>query len=337
MNRLAFCIPAMIRYAGFALMAILMIPLSLVFAEDSGSQLSIIPNLEGAYENPEAGLKIVLPEGWKGVQQYGGFVTAGPEGVAVDPRIQPDVLMSIIPKSKVAYSESITKYTPPSDASDVVCSITEASYETINNLSARKSVQICEGGTYKIIRSNEIFSDKYYVGIFLSARTLDLYDRNVAAFEESLKTLEIKDAQDFRAAESSVLQLQKECPVVTLFEKKTDVPIESNVAVTDFAFDEQKRQLTFHIEGKKDTRGIADIEISKVLEGPFTVLVDGKAIDTFVTIDGQGSQFIRSYYDDASHDVTIIGTKAVPEFPAVIGALAAVMAAAILLGRKFRR
>jgi hypothetical protein len=327
----------MIRYSGFALMAILIVPFSSVFADDSGSQLSIIPNLEGEYENPEAGLKIVLPEGWKGVQQYGGFVTAGPEGVNIDPRIQPDVLMSIIPKSKVAYAESITKYIPQSGSSDVICNITEASFETINNLSTRKSIQRCEGSTYQITRSTEILSDKYYVGIFLSARTLDLYDRNVAAFEESLKTLEIKDAQDFRAAESSVLQLQKEYPVVTLFEKKTDVPIESNVAVTDFAFDEQKKQLTFHIEGKKDTRGIADIEISKVLEGPFTVLVDGKAIDTFATIDGQDRQFIRSYYDDASHDVTIIGTKAVPEFPVVIGALAAVMAAAILLGRKFRR
>ncbi len=252
----------MIRYAAFALMAILMIPLSSAFAGDSGSQLSIIPNLEGAYENPEAGLKIVLPEGWKGVQQYGGFVTAGPEGVDIDPRIQSDVFMSIVPKSKVAYAEPIIKYTPSSDSSDseVVCSI-EVSFETINNLSTRKSIQKCEGSPYPIMRSTEIFSDKYYIGIFLSARTSDLYDKNIAAFEESLKTLEIKDAQDFRAAESSVLQLQKEYPVVTLFEKKTDVPIESNVAVTDFAFDEQKKQLTFHIEGKKDTRGIADIEI----------------------------------------------------------------------------
>lgn len=332
----------MIRYAVFAVMALLVIPVFSAFAEDEegGSKLGPVPNLSGQYENPEAEFKIVLPEGWTGVQTYGGFVVVSPQGATLDFKVKQDVAMSILPLSRVAYLDSLTKYTPaPVDEDHTVCSITDASYTTINQVSVRKSIQQCdERSVYQKSYAVEIITDKNYIAFVMSAKTAELYDNNVAAFEKSLESLEVKGAQDFRSSESSLLQLQDSYPVVTLNEKKTDVLVNSNVPVTGFGFDEQKKQVSFHIEGKKDIRSIVAVEISKVLEGPFAVLVDGKPTTTFAAISSGDAQFLRVYFDDASHDVTVIGTKVVPEFPTVlVGVLASVMGAVILLSRRFGR
>lgn len=330
----------MIRYVALALLGVLLVPLSAVYAQSQ--ELGFLPNVQGEYENPEAGLKIVFPEGWRGVQLYGGLVMIGPDGVNPDPNARPDALMFVFAQNRTAFAESITKYDSSSTEVKLsVCKDLETSYTTINQISAFKTVQECNDGTnYEKSSTVAVITDKQYVILSFSAKSVEVYDKHAPAFEKSLETLTVQGAQDFHSASASLLQLKPNYYKVSIPDKNVDVTVESNGSVTDFGFDTEKKQVSFKMDGQTGVRGVTVIDAHKALEGPFTVLVDGKATDEFSVIQDKntGNQVMQIYYDDASHDVAIIGTKVVPEFPAVlVGVLASVMGAVILLSRKFGR
>jgi hypothetical protein len=72
-----------------------------------------------------------------------------------------------------------------------------------------------------------------------------------------------------------------------------------------------------------------------VLEGPYTVTIDGQVTTDFeVANEGSVDAVMTISYGHSEREVTITGTQVVPEFPVVaLGAVAAAIGAVTILGR----
>jgi len=102
-----------------------------------------------------------------------------------------------------------------------------------------------------------------------------------------------------------------------------DVTVRSSSNITAFSLDEETKTLTFAVEGEEGTDGVTEITIGRVLEGPYSVMVDGDVTTDFEVDESSGETVIRLSYVHGIDEVTITGTNVVPEFPVAAVALAA--------------
>jgi hypothetical protein len=119
---------------------------------------------------------------------------------------------------------------------------------------------------------------------------------------------------------------------VTIAGEPIQVSVESVSTVSAFALDEESKMLTFTTDGTGTETTVA---VGSVLEGPYTVMVDGEATTDFEeSTDEQGTKTITTTHGTGTHDVSISGTQVVPEFPlAALGAIAAAVGVVAVLGR----
>lgn len=102
-----------------------------------------------------------------------------------------------------------------------------------------------------------------------------------------------------------------------------DVILRSSSNITAFSLDEETKTLSFAVEGEEGTEGVTEITIGRVLEGPYSVMVDGDVTTDFEVDESSGETILRLSYVHGIDEVTITGTNVVPEFPVAAVALAA--------------
>ncbi len=121
---------------------------------------------------------------------------------------------------------------------------------------------------------------------------------------------------------------------------EVQLEIQSNSRIADFTFDEENRQITFTVEGEDGTTGTTSIAIDRLLEGPYTVTVDGVTVEDVMVIEdtGTGETILMINYDHSVHEITITGMQVVPEFPVTVILAAAAIGSAVALtrGRSWR-
>lgn len=111
---------------------------------------------------------------------------------------------------------------------------------------------------------------------------------------------------------------------VTVAGENIEVTVRSSSTITSFTLEEESKTLSFSVDGPEGTEGTTAITISRILEGPYTVMVDGDATTDFeVTETTGGDSVITLTYTHGIGEVTITGTNVVPEFPVAAVALAA--------------
>lgn len=96
-------------------------------------------------------------------------------------------------------------------------------------------------------------------------------------------------------------------------------------------------QLNYTLQGISGTNGWSNITIpDSMLNGPYTVLVDGGAVSQSVVNNLNGSHSIYFAYQHSTHSVVIQGTPTIPEFPTcmVLSLLAALSLAVVVLAKK---
>jgi hypothetical protein len=104
-----------------------------------------------------------------------------------------------------------------------------------------------------------------------------------------------------------------------LFVDGIGVDFQTNSELSSIRIDEEKKSVTMMLEGDESTEGFVKIGIGKILQGEYTVLVDGEETDNF-TIQGDAKSedaVIEISYPHSLHEVVIVGTQVVPEFPVV--------------------
>ena len=92
-------------------------------------------------------------------------------------------------------------------------------------------------------------------------------------------------------------------------------------SVNNFNFDEQHKKLSFTVQGETGTKGVLDIDIPKpLLSGNMTVMMDGQVMSQsdIIETDAQDHTTLEINYHHSTHQIDIIGTNAVPEFPLAI-------------------
>ena len=123
--------------------------------------------------------------------------------------------------------------------------------------------------------------------------------------------------------------------------KLVGVDVKTSSTITNFILDEKSKRLSFRVEGESGTAGSTEVSIGKLLEGPYSVTVDGKVTTDFeVSDDATGVAAIKISYTHSVHSITITGVNVVAEFPLLIGLVTASGLAAIIattrLCRMFR-
>jgi hypothetical protein len=94
-------------------------------------------------------------------------------------------------------------------------------------------------------------------------------------------------------------------------------------------------ELSFSVDGPIGTQGATDISIGKVLEGPYSVMINDEPISDYELIEGstrEENRIIVTYMHD-KEKISISGTRAVPEFPVeflTLSSLALVLAVIML-------
>lgn len=130
-----------------------------------------------------------------------------------------------------------------------------------------------------------------------------------------VNTIEViaKDYSGNARSLSASVRLVEQKPTVEGVEYPLRVA--TNSTLTDFTFTLELKQLSFKVEGPSGTMGFANVTIPKsFMKPPFFVYVDGALVPHTLRENATHS-FIYFTYQHTVHDVKIVATWVVPEFP----------------------
>jgi hypothetical protein len=120
--------------------------------------------------------------------------------------------------------------------------------------------------------------------------------------------------------------------------KLVGVDVKTSSTITNFILDEKSKRLSFRVEGESGTAGSTEMSIGRILEGPYSVTIDGKVTTDFEVSNGaEGVATIKISYTHSVHSITITGVNVMPEFPLLIGLVAASGLAAIIATTRLDR
>jgi hypothetical protein len=103
--------------------------------------------------------------------------------------------------------------------------------------------------------------------------------------------------------------------------------IVSNSTISAFNFNATQKFISFNVNGSSATVGFCKITIDNLLlGGPYTVMVDETLVTPSVTSNGTHS-FLYFTYAHSTHNVRIIGSIVIPEFPSSLPLLMLVLMA----------
>ena len=141
---------------------------------------------------------------------------------------------------------------------------------------------------------------------------------------------------DYTLPEEEEVELEPSVQSVEVAGETIKVDVNSSSTISEFALDEASMSVTFTVDGEDGTAGVTEISIGRILEGPYTVTIDGQVTSNVEVTQAatSGEAIIRISYTHSTHEVVVTGTNVVPEFPlSMIGAIAGVLGVVILLGR----
>jgi hypothetical protein len=136
----------------------------------------------------------------------------------------------------------------------------------------------------------------------------------------------------------SPIETELDVPVVreiTVGNQTVLLEVSSNSEVSPLVLDEESRALRFDVVGAEGTEGETTIEIGKILEGPYTVFIDGEPTRDFTLSrdDSTGLQSLTVRHPEGASEIEVQGVRVVPEFPLLIGLIFATALVPIVLKR----
>jgi hypothetical protein len=108
------------------------------------------------------------------------------------------------------------------------------------------------------------------------------------------------------------------------------VVIVGNSTISSFAFDETANSVSFSVSAATGSAGFCDVIIPETfLIGPYTVKIDGFTIEPVISSNGTHVS-IHFSYTHSIHEIEIVGSAIIPEFPTNMLLLASVCAMSLL-------
>lgn len=111
------------------------------------------------------------------------------------------------------------------------------------------------------------------------------------------------------------------------------VDIATNSEVDNFEFDQQEKKIAFVVDGEDGSAGFTEVTIPKrLLSGEMTVFVDENVVttnDVIAKSNTEAEMTLEINYHHSIHQIEIVGTNVIPEFPLAALVIAVTMAAVV--------
>ncbi|MGI0037202.1 MAG: hypothetical protein ACRD99_02440 [Nitrososphaera sp.] len=318
------------KYAQEAFLAgiLLLLPVAAVSAYAQGMPQEV----SGTYTNAELGVEITFPVGWSGFEVAQTpdttLVATSPGGLSEpDPATMKTITLLITDKGARDPSD-------PSSLTQNVIDCNEPSIEsrTVAGVQGTQVTVECPSTDQKF-RMVAVETADNIVAVMFMTPTSE-FESNLGAFDSAVASLTVQGASGTGGIPTTPTDDEPTTSMqsVMVGGEAIQVSIESASTVSALALNEESKMLSYKTDGTGTETTVA---VGSVLEGPYTVMVDGEATTEFEeSTDAQGTKTITTSHGEGAHEVSISGTQVVPEFPlAVLGAIAAVVGVIAVLGR----
>jgi hypothetical protein len=301
---------------------------------EARGQIPGITIVSGTYTNEDAGVEITFPEGWEGAAistEFGLIVSVAEGGMTNE---NPTHMMGLMIMDK---SEVESAPTDPSEFSmegESTCGTPATSSIQVSGVAATQIIVECtESGQTMKAKMVTLQTDTRWISAMFMAPAAE-FDSSVSAFNTALNTLEVTGATSMGTTTGVNLGLQLRAQSVMLAGENLQVDVRTSSTISEFRLNEQTKTLTFKADGQTGTEGTTEIAIGTMLNGPYTVTIDGESTTDF-EVEGTGANAVMTItYTHSVHDIAVTGASVVPEFPfAVLGAIAAVIGIVAVIGR----
>jgi len=117
-------------------------------------------------------------------------------------------------------------------------------------------------------------------------------------------------------------------------EETFTVSVESNSTVSNFAFNQPNKEISFYVTGPDGTIGFSNVTIPKQLlyGGPWSVLIDGISVTPTIA-ENETYSILYFTYIHSTHKVQIIGTHVIAPPPPPLSVSISPLSASILVGQ----
>lgn len=339
---------------------IMLLPLISAQAQPQIPGLPEFKEVKGKYVNEELGIEITLPSGWSGIEfpsimllagMEGGFI-ASPQGFDITGSPSPDAPVMILkvydakkmtkikaepPSESLPQTQPREEPTEPTTPKEPACKVLSYNIRTISGASGIEGVVECtvedENGNPMQVRMKGLYISQETDDSIRTIRVgfaakVNEYDKYIQDFDNALNTLKISDAKPL------VVNLENESiEKVMIEDSEVEVKIKSNSEVSNFQFNEEDKSITFKVEGEDGSIGTTEVYLSNLLEGPYTVTIDGEPIEAIQVVDEEGNEGVKILYMHSVHEIKVTGTQVVPEFPIALPILAVITSIAIFMAR----
>ncbi|MEO9320448.1 MAG: hypothetical protein ABI361_07225 [Nitrososphaera sp.] len=286
----------------------------------------------------QSGLTINLPDGWTGYKQeignFTSYLAYAPQ--SPDHSSKATLYISIKDLGK-ALNEK------PRSGRHVCGPVNETHIFTENGgLSLSKVNYRCDmfGLGSEVIEEYHAFTSDLSISIGLIASDNDTRESVLPQFKQSIKSISLPGSIDaFRPGHYDKLFGDRFYNQTVSAKNGTyTVALRTSSAnLTDFAFDEGRKQISFRVSGEHGTSGSTTVLLSSVLRDNLSVTIDGEPTKNYTVehYDDTNETSITVNYMHSTHSIVITGEQVVPEFPSTFTTLlvTSALGAMVIIGR----
>ena len=324
--------------------------------EITGLPLDIpqIPNtnaISGDYTNEEFGFSVTLPDNLEGfLTEVDNPNTGKIVNIQIHPEMRSDesccptvdtspivMLLDSHPKSMLA--------TPVPFTGDMYAAIQgygmNMSLDTLGELPVLTSTLEYEREYQELPEPIKRVGKFYYVDAgdrYLSyglLATNENYKKYINEFEESAKSLVVTNNNDDGDATPINLNELFDYPRQMQLILKDDSVINSRVItpsnINSVTLDQKSNSLHIRIDEPNSYRSFLLTNIGEILEEPYVVMFDDVQVDGQI-LENESGKYMMIYYEDKKgpHEISITGSKVVPEFGTIAAMILAVAIISII-------
>ena len=294
----------------------------------------LLPSVSSTYVSKNGLVEITFPSGWKGAEIENGSVTTaitsnGGSGVSNTPDFSKPLIMLILSDGK-NISDPGTSLISAASTGRLYCKPSEVQKAWINDAFGTLSMTSCSFGTDT---SNSLLMKTLMVET-ISNWVMAAYVAPQAEFSQGLNAFDdtLRSFKVFNPLEPNLLRGHLASTYYDIHAAGANVTMEiaSSSKVEGFSFDESNRIIHMNVNEMGNASGIVIVPTGTVLEGPYSVALDGQASDgnayDVLRSEPGGEEMLKISYPPGSHEISITGARVVPEFPSVAGAMACIAA-----------
>jgi len=288
-------------------------------------QAPSLEEISGKYVDDKVGVEITFPQSWTGMTMglpEGSMTIVYPGGMTAMNE-NSFTAMTLMTNKKMKTDSPQPPFDNPEKST---CDTPSTNPTTIGGVSATETVISCknEDGTMIKLKAISAETTTHWIVVSFMSSASD-YDAKIGEFDDSVKTLKIQNAVATseqittppvpELITTPPVNLQSSTMQVMAEGSPVELVIQSSSQLSNLGLDEENKKLSFTTIGDND--GVTVIPVGNVLEGEFMVMVDGQVTEDYEIIDDQGVQSLKLGYSSGSHDISISGTRVVPEFGSI--------------------